>query len=376
MLVALRVLAVGNMYPPHHLGGYELLWHSAMEHLRGRGHELRVLTTDFALDEPDASIPEADYVDRALRWYWEDHRFPRVGPLARRRLERHNARVFDAAVEDFGPAAVTWWAMGGMSLGLLKRGRRRGLPSLAVVIDDWPLYAPRVDGPLDPGAVDAWSFCSEVQYGRVRAAVGGAHGTIDRPGADLGLFHESPPGEWAWRLLYCGRLDERKGVDLCVAALPHLPEASLTVVGGGDPAYRDELAALAVRAGVSDRVRFERASRAELPGAYAAADAVLFPVRWEEPWGLVPLEAMAVGRPVVASGRGGSGEYLEDGVNCLIADPDEGPSAIAAALERLAADPELRETLREGGRRTAERFSRDAFDEAIADRVEALAAAR
>jgi glycosyltransferase involved in cell wall biosynthesis len=372
MLAALRVLAVGNMYPPHHLGGYELLWHSAMEHLRTRGHDVRVLTTDFALEEPDSSIPDGDDVQRVLRWYWHDHRFPRMGALARRRLERHNARVFDAVVDDFEPAVVTWWAMGGMSLSLLTRAHRRALRSLAVVIDDWPIYGPQVDGPLDPAAVDAWSFCSEVQYERVRQAVGGAQGSIDRPGVDLDLFREQPPGEWGWRLLYCGRLDARKGVDLGVAALRDLPDAGLRIVGGGDPSYRDELVTLAARAGIADRVLFERAARAELPAAYAASDAVLFPVRWEEPWGLVPLEAMAVGRPVVASGRGGSAEYLEDGVNCLIADPDQGPGALVAALRRLAADPDLRQTLRAGGRRTAERFSRGAFDRAIADRIESL----
>ncbi len=55
-----------------------------------------------------------------------------------------------------------------------------------------------------------------------------------------------------------------------------------------------------------------------MPAELAAADALLFPVQWEEPWGLVPLEAMASGTPVVATGTGGSGEYLRDGDNCLV----------------------------------------------------------
>ena len=49
----------------------------------------------------------------------------------------------------------------------------------------------------------------------------------------------------------------------------------------------------------------------------------MFPVRWNEPWGLVPIEAMARGRPVVATGRGGSGEYLRDGENCMLFDADD-----------------------------------------------------
>ena len=111
------------------------------------------------------------------------------------------------------------------------------------------------------------------------------------------------------------------------------------------------------------RVEFGEVTRAQVPGAFAAADAVLFPVLWEEPWGLIPLEAMACGRPVVASGRGGSAEYLRDGENCLIAEPE--PEAMAAALRRLAGDPRLREQLREGGLRTAARFTEAAFNQAI-----------
>ena len=44
----MRILAVGNMYPPHHLGGYELVWRAAMRHLREHGHTARVLTTAVA----------------------------------------------------------------------------------------------------------------------------------------------------------------------------------------------------------------------------------------------------------------------------------------------------------------------------------------
>ena len=346
------------MYPPHHLGGYELVWHAAMEHLLARGHPVRVLTTDFALEVPDPSIPEPDYVRRTLRWYWRDHEFPRMGVFERRRIERHNKHVFDHAKVEFQPDVVSWWSMGGMSLALLRQG---DLPSLGVVHDDWPLYGPRIDGELDPSAVDAWSFNSRMQHARVRAALGGADGRVDNPGIDLRLFSEASPRPWSWQLLYCGRLDPRKGVDLAVRALAELPDARLRVVGGGDPAYREELSTLAEELGVADRVSFERLPHRHLAAAYEAADAVLFPVRWEEPWGLVPLEAMAVGTPVVASGRGGSAEYLEDEANCLLAAEDE----LAAAVGRLAENQFLRSHLRRNGLATAARHTEERFVEGI-----------
>lgn len=104
--------------------------------------------------------------------------------------------------------------------------------------------------------------------------------------------------------------------------------------------------------------------RAGLMEAYASADVVVFPVQWREPWGLVPLEAMARGRPVVATGRGGSGEYLVDGENCLLFDAED-PDALAAALMRLASDAGLRERLREAGLATAAQHTEPIFNEAV-----------
>src|ERR1700736_5501624 len=84
---AVRVLTVGNMYPPHHTGGYELVWRAAVEHLRAAGHEVRVLTTDHHTAAGETDGPG---IHRELRWYWRDHRYPRRGLLACLRVERHN----------------------------------------------------------------------------------------------------------------------------------------------------------------------------------------------------------------------------------------------------------------------------------------------
>jgi glycosyltransferase involved in cell wall biosynthesis len=121
-------------------------------------------------------------------------------------------------------------------------------------------------------------------------------------------------------------------------------------------------------------VYFSNRPRAAVPEVYADADVVLFPVQWEEPWGLVPLEAMAVGRPVVASGTGGSREYLRDGENCLLYEPKQSPEALADAVRRLAADEPLRQRLREAGFATAAPFTEPAYNEAIAEALEKAAA--
>ena len=136
------------------------------------------------------------------------------------------------------------------------------------------------------------------------------------------------------------------------------------MLGGGDESHLEELNELTRREALAERVQFGVATRQELAREYAAADALLFPVRWREPWGLVPLEAMGVGTPVVASGRGGSGEYLRDGENCLLFDADEGAPPLAAAVRRLAGDADLRSTLRERGLETVAGIDPNAFHEA------------
>jgi len=394
-----RILSVGNLYPPHHFGGYELIWRGAVEHLRDAGHEVRILTTDHRVDSPDPAVPEDPDCHRELHWYWRDHAFPRLSVPARLRLERHNARVLARHLEEWPPDLVAWWAMGGMSLSLIERVHRAGLPSVAVVMDDWPIYGPKVDAwqaPLyrrprrariverltgipalrDLGSRTRWVFISRHQLESTEQSLGALPGArVAHAGVDEDLFREAPEHPWRWRLLYCGRIDPRKGIDLAVASLPLLPpEATLRVVGDGDPEHREELERQARDLGVSDRVLFERVDRDRLAETFAEHDALLFPVRWPEPWGLVPLEAMAVGLLVVASGRGGSAEYFEDGANCLLADPDSGPGPLADALLRLAGDDELRARLRAAGLATAGRYPDTAFADAVADMAAQTAA--
>jgi glycosyltransferase involved in cell wall biosynthesis len=235
-----------------------------------------------------------------------------------------------------------------------------------VVCDPWPLDAPgrdpwhravgRLRGGPDWDAVARWVFVSRWLAGRIADAglpLGAA--AIAHAGLELErLPFRGPPGPWRGRLLYAGRLSALKGVDVALEALARLPSARLTVCGHGSAEARARLEALARELGVQRRLELRPALPADaMAGLYAAHDAVLFPVTWAEPWGLVPLEAMAVGTPVIATGTGGSAEYLRDEGNALLAAPGD-PEALAGAVRRLAADAGLRARLAEAGRRTAE----------------------
>jgi glycosyltransferase involved in cell wall biosynthesis len=378
-----RILTVGNMYPPHHLGGYELLWQGAVRHLREAGHQVRVLASDYhhaaAGDEQD------DDVHRDLRWYWSDHEFPRLSVRELFALERHNARVLERQLDELRPDVVSWWAMGCMSLSLIERVRQRRIPAVGFVIDDWLIYGPLVDvwtrrmrwlGParravtrlagvptrFDPASSAHWVFASEATRKGTLTRWSLPRTSIAYCGIDPTFLDGAFDRGWSWRLLFVGRIDPRKGIDTAIEALARLPrEATLSVVGDGDAAHLAELQDLARRLGVTDRVCFIGGrSRDALPAVYSDSDALIFPVRWDEPWGLVPLEAMARRRPVIATGSGGSGEYLRDEENCLLFARDDA-DALAAAVARLAREPDLRARICDGGLTSARRYTQDAF---------------
>jgi glycosyltransferase involved in cell wall biosynthesis len=394
-----RVLSVANRYAPWSAGGYEVVSAAAVDALAAAGHRTRVLTTLPDPSDRPHEGPSPPDVHRDLRWYWRAGAFPSITLRETVRLERFNAAVMRRHLDEFVPDAVVWWGMGGMSLSLLAQVHRAGLRSLGLVGDEWMLYGPSVDAwtrrwrgawrltaplcarifgvptRLDLDGSARWLFNSAQLLQAVRDAGWRMPGAeIAPPGVEQDLFAAREPEPWRWRLLYCGRADRRKGVATAVEALGRLPaQAELTVHGDGDEAFLAELRSLASNLGVGERVHFTHGPHRQVPAAYAASDAVLFPATWREPWGLVPLEAMAVGRPLVAArSQGGPGEYLEDGRNCLQFEPGDA-AGLAAAVCRIGSDPALRERLVSAGRATASRFTARAFNERLEAELRALA---
>ncbi|MEW2636382.1 glycosyltransferase [Streptomyces sp. NPDC048389] len=179
-------------------------------------------------------------------------------------------------------------------------------------------------------------------------------------GVDTDAFTPHGPaaarGAYRHRLVQIGRVVPRKGAAVSVTALTRLPGVELLVVGGPSAARLDDdpevrrLRDLAHGLGVADRVRFTGA----VPGGDVApllrsADVVLCPGDYE-PFGIVPLEAMACGRPVVATAVGGHLDTVADPATGRLVPPRD-PDALARAVAGLLADPAAREACGEAGRR-------------------------
>ena len=383
-----RILALSLRYPPHHEGGYALSTRDVLEELARRGHQVEVLASGLrvpGVPDPAAERTGNPAVRRDLQAYLQDGALQRPAPWRRWTVERHNHAVLGEALARFRPDVVAPWQMSALSMGLLTAVADAAIPMVYAVSDDWLSYGPELD---------AWShlFARRPRLGRLVARLAGVPTALPDVGAtgrflfnsevmrvrseryspwtfpDHDVVHvaldtrrypitdHDAPRPWRGRLLYAGRLDPRKGVETAVRAMAELEGAELEIRGTGDDGYGQRLVSLAIELGVADRIALEPPRQDGLADRYRAADAVVFPSEWEEPFGLVPVEAMACGTPVVATGVGGSAEYLEHERNCLLFPPGDA-AALAAAVRRLRDDPGLRAGLVRAGTETARRFA-------------------
>ncbi len=364
----MKVLVLSNLFPPHVLGGYEILCGQVVQALAARGHAVTVLTSRHGLAPHEAEAPDDD-VHRLLAL---DRPFGTPAPRARlRRLvtgceNRRRTRAFLGG-RRFDVAFV--WSQLRLTLGALRAIQAAHLPTLFTFNDEHIAgyvaspFAARPRAALGH-AVERWllpditlsgirldhvtciSRC--VRDNLVRAGVPVAHARIIYQGIPVGQFPaKDEPGVLGrpLRLLYVGQLHAYKGVHTLIeaahraAAEPALGGVELTVIGTGPADYRSRLMALAA-AGPARVHLAGPVPHAELPAAYRAAHVFVFPSAWQEPFGLTHLEAMASGTPVISTADGGHGEFLRDGHNALVF-PKEDAAALAHCIGRLGREPTL-----------------------------------
>jgi glycosyltransferase involved in cell wall biosynthesis len=189
-------------------------------------------------------------------------------------------------------------------------------------------------------------------------------------GLDLSRFQARPPladelrrrHEGRFLIFALGRHVYYKGFEFLIRAIAELPRAML-VLGGQGP-LTDQLRQVAREAGVAERVEFAgRIPEADLPAYYHACDVYCLPsVERAEAFGIVQVEAMASGKPVVCCELHNGVTWVnQDGVTGLVVPPAD-PAALAAALRRLEGDPALRAQLGAQGRERALKvFTREAM---------------
>jgi glycosyltransferase involved in cell wall biosynthesis len=185
----------------------------------------------------------------------------------------------------------------------------------------------------------------------------------------------SGPQNGAVRILFVGQCEPYKGIDVLLRAAAHLERGTsdfqLDIVGNtaSNPVYAAHLGQIVEAEQLDGRVRFwgHIGEKAELGRFYACADIFVLPSR-QEGFGIVLLEAMSVGLPIVATKAGAIPELVEDGRHGLLVPPDD-PQALAQAIQKLCDSPGLRAEYGRNGRARA-RHMREFYSwEAVGERV-------
>jgi D-inositol-3-phosphate glycosyltransferase len=221
--------------------------------------------------------------------------------------------------------------------------------------------------------------CTDEVFELVRVGRNRSRITVVPCGVDVDTFNPDGPAisrTRRHRIVTVGRFVPRKGFDDLIRALPAIRGAELVIVGGpsGDQLDGDletvRLRELANKCGVGDRVQFHGSvARADMPGVLRSADVVAC-TPWYEPFGIVPLEAMACGVPVVASAVGGMLDTVVDGVTGTLV-PPKSPKQVSSAIAAILDNPTLRARLGAAGRERA--CARYSWDRVAADTQRAYA---
>ena len=276
------------------------------------------------------------------------------------------------ALDRFGPDVVHVVNPAVLGLGGIWLARTRGLPLVASYHTHLPKYLEHYGmGMLEPLLWELLktahnqaqlNLCTSSAMVSELAAKGIQHTALWQRGVDTDLFRPSLRSN-AMRarlhgdhddtgnlLLYIGRLSAEKQIERIRPVLAALPQTRLALVGDGP--YRHQLERL-FEGTATTFVGYLTGE--DLAAAYASGDAFLFPSSTET-LGLVLLEAMAAGCPVVGANRGGIPDIVSHGENGCLYDPDDPPSLIAA-VQALLGDQEARRTLRVSAREEAERWN-------------------
>ena len=380
----MKFLFLSNFYPPHHLGGYELLCEEVASQLAQRGHRVEVLTSTFGASAVTGEIG----VHRRLRLQSDIHYYRPQQVLRYQPDRRANVKAVREVLAAVQPDVAVVWGMWNLSWSVAAEVEAVMGPRVAYYLNNtWPidpspheaywrgtsrrksgqLLLSSLRGPAELMLRGEWlpcqlrlehvAVCSQATKEQLRqAGLRTDHYRVIYHGIDAAAYHEAAARqaaakEPALRVVFVGSLLPHKGVHTAVEALAVLVQmhpstpVTLDILGAGHPDYEQRLHGMVSDLGLADRVTFHTPiPRQQLPAFLAAYDVLVLPSIWEEPMALISEEAMAAGLVLVGTLTGGTKEILSDGVNGL-AFGCENPEELAGQLLRLAYDVPLRKRL-------------------------------
>ena len=389
----MRILFITAFYPPFEIGGWEQLTQELVDRLRDRGHDVRVLTSNFRMDEkPD----EISHVSRVLRlennlyYYNPMHFFSyRKGDL------RYNVHQLGEMVQSFKPHVIMIHSMWNLSQSIPWKVEQL-MPGQIVyyLADYWPIEQDVNESFWQSQAIRGGAFgwrkhvadiaFHHLTYEKKRYCLAFDHtifvsqavqkhyinsglkwaenSCVIHNGVDIYQFRPAlediKPKDGF--LLFVGSLSPHKGLHTVLDALALLAEDQdiskliLRVAGSGHEEHIRGIKIQIENLGLTERVNLlGRIDRTKMPELYRQAYALVFPSIWEEPLARATQEAMASGLPIITTLTGGTSELVRDGINGLTYQPGD-VNGLADNIKRLWMNPTLARQLGKAARKTIE----------------------
>ncbi|MEA3335281.1 MAG: glycosyltransferase family 4 protein [Chloroflexota bacterium] len=388
----MRFLFLSNLYPPAHLGGWELMCRDIAGAFIDRGHQVEVLTSRFQkemIEQDDPNIHRELYLESDVHHYNPVDYF-----LQSQRNDERNFETLTRNIQDFQPDAVVVWGMWLLNPQLAALAEKLCPGRVAYYFCGyWPIeedphsqyWRAFVDNKRLPGwlsqRISRQALARQENRSKdqlefrhvtcVSQAVldilreGGIplpNATVTYNGIDLDEFY-APLDQKGFhtplRLMYAGSLGANKGVDTAVQAVALLSkkfspgDVHLTLVGKGHPAFEDQLHQIIGDAGIEQFVTMTGwIDRVEMPQVLHQHDVLLFPSRWPEPLARMMMEGMAAGLTLVSTTTGGTAEFLEHRQNSLTFEAGDAVD-LAHQIDCLLSEPGLARRLAKAGQELA-----------------------
>jgi glycogen synthase len=398
----MRILFLSNLYPPNVLGGYERLCFEVASGLSSRGHQVRVLTSDYGGRVEDYP---GQTVERTLRIFAADgdiYQPFNCTPEQRTAINTHNIEALEGVIEQFEPHVIFVWNLYFFDLPLLDAIKQIKRPVAYLLTDNWLIFflnAPFIrdyfvrrvfgkrstremlsliskrwlmnwtkpDFQFRGHAIFASRFMRDLY---AEANFGFDSKTVIYHGINLSSHPENmfisriqPIQRGEIRLLIAGRIVELKGVHLAIEALPSiiygLPDVNVRLTVQGDDRDRPYMERLQIRItelGLEKTVQFAKpVAENELFNLFQNHDIYLFPSLYE-PFSLTLIHALGAGIPTVASKIGGNPEIMVHMQTGLLF-PGSDVQKLAEAVIKLSTDGLLRQSISERARIIARQYT-------------------
>ncbi|RRV05772.1 glycosyltransferase [Pseudomonas sp. v388] len=366
----MKILFISSLYAPDIGGGAEVILQRTVEGLQRRGYQVAVLAT---AGQPGLHMNAVNQIKvyRAglhnLYWHFTAQRPGRLARLGWHLRDRYNHSMRDYVkdvLELERPDLVVCHNLTGWSVSAWDEVAAADLPMVQVLHDMYLLCPSSTMFRKGHSCQQQCGLCARFRKGhdersaRVDTVVGvsrymldtlkangyfqGSRGYVvhnaspySAPGLIASSANAADPDQAPLRFGYLGTLSEPKGVGWLIEQFQHLPcDATLQIAGRGQLEDERKFKAMAKSPNISF-VGYQKPEE-----FYSQIDVAIVPSMWNEPFGMVAVEACAHSRPVIASRMGGLTEIIQDQFNGLLCSPDD-PDSLGVAMLKLHQQPQL-----------------------------------